>query len=161
MEEFVTSKDGFNRGCKLRVIGKRRHYFVKRLVNKLYPLEIRNSDNSVVKNGSVNDDVIDYGTANRHKRLAAERGTLIRRLNKSKIKLIDSLIASKSSWGVLKRNLVFVLKIIHKFYFNLCLYLAHVFCSYFHGVLDDSKTRFFKQLLVLIIVEVLNSKFFL
>ena len=66
-EEFVTSKDGFNRGCKLRVIGKRRHYFIKRLANKLYPLEIRNSDNSVVKNSSENDDVIDYGRANRRK----------------------------------------------------------------------------------------------
>ena len=84
VEEFVTSKDGFNRGCKLRVTGKRGHYFIKRPVNTLYLSEIRNSDNSVVKNSSGNDDVIDYGRANRPKRLAVERGTLIRRLNKQK-----------------------------------------------------------------------------
>ena len=59
------------------MIGKRGHYFIKRPVNKLYPLEIRNSDNSVVKDSSENDDIIDYGRANRPKRLAAERGTLI------------------------------------------------------------------------------------
>ena len=41
------------------------------------PLEIRNSDNSVVKDSSENDDAIDDGRANRPKRLAAERGTLI------------------------------------------------------------------------------------
>ena len=58
LEEFIASKDGFNRGCKLCVIGRRGHYFIKRPVNKLYPLEIRNSDNSVVKNSSGNDDVI-------------------------------------------------------------------------------------------------------
>ena len=64
--------------------GKWGHYFIKRPVNTLYLSEIRNSDNSVVKNSSGNDDVIDYGRANRPKRLAAERGTLIRRLNKQK-----------------------------------------------------------------------------
>ena len=84
VEEFVTSKDGFNRGCKLRVIGKGRHYFIKRPVNKLYTLEIRDSDNLVVKNSSENDDVIDYGRANRPKRLAADRGKLLRLLNKQK-----------------------------------------------------------------------------
>ena len=73
VEEFVTSKDGFNPGCKLRVIGKQGHYFTKRPVNKLCPLEIRNFINSVVKNSSENDDVIDYVRANRPKRLAAER----------------------------------------------------------------------------------------
>ena len=76
------NKDGFNRGCKLRVIGKRGHYFIKRSANELYPLEFRDLDKSVVKNSSKNDDIIDYGRANRPKRLAAERGTLIRRLNK-------------------------------------------------------------------------------
>ena len=75
--EFVTSKYGLNRECKLRVIGKRGHYFIKRLLNKLYPLEIRNSDNSVVKDSSENDDVIDHGRANRPKRIAAETGTMI------------------------------------------------------------------------------------
>ena len=80
VEEFVTSKDGFNR--KLLLIGERGHDFINRPVNKLYPLEIPNSDNSVVKNSSENDDVIDYCRANRPKRLVAERGTLIRRLNK-------------------------------------------------------------------------------
>ena len=84
VEEFVTSKDGFNHGCKLRVIDKRGHYFIKRLVNKLYPLGIRNSDNSVVKDSNENDDVIDYGRANRPNRLAAEGGTLIRQSNKQK-----------------------------------------------------------------------------
>ena len=84
VEEFVTSKDGFNRGCKLRVIGKGRHYFIKRPVNKLYTLEIRDSDNLVVRNSSENDDVIDYGRANRPKRLAADRGKLLRLLNKQK-----------------------------------------------------------------------------
>ena len=49
IEEFVISQDGFNNGCKLHVIGKRGHYFIKRPVKKLYPLEIRNSDNSVAK----------------------------------------------------------------------------------------------------------------
>ena len=52
VEEFVTSKDGFICGCKLRVFGKRGHYFIKRPANKLHPLEIRNSDNLVVKNSS-------------------------------------------------------------------------------------------------------------
>ena len=80
MEEFVTSKGGFNR--KLRLTGERGHDFIKDLVNKLYPLEILNSDNSVVKNSSENHDLIDYCRANRPKRLAAERGTLIRQLNK-------------------------------------------------------------------------------
>ena len=89
MEEFVTSKDGFNRGCKLRVIGKQGHFFIKRPVNKLYPLEIRDSDNSVVKNSSENDDGIDYGRANRPKLLTTERGTLIPQMNKQKIKLTD------------------------------------------------------------------------
>ena len=28
VEEFITSKDGFNRRCKLRMIGKRGHYFI-------------------------------------------------------------------------------------------------------------------------------------
>ena len=84
MKEFVASKDGFNGGCKLCVIGKRGHYFIKRPVNKLYPLEIRNSDNSVVKYSSDNDDVIDYGKANRAKRFAADRGTLFMRLKKQK-----------------------------------------------------------------------------
>ena len=72
VQEFVTSIDGFNRGRKLRVIGKRWHNFIKRPVNKLYPLEIQDLDNSVVKN-SENDDAIDYGRANTPKRLAAER----------------------------------------------------------------------------------------
>ena len=84
VEELVTSKDGLNRGSKLRVIGKRGHYFIKRPVNKLYPIEIRDSDNSIFKNSSEDDDVIDYGRANRPKRLAAGRGTLIRQLNKQK-----------------------------------------------------------------------------
>ena len=52
VEEFVTSKDGFIWGCKLRVIGKRGHYFIKRPANKLHPLEIRNLDNLVDKNSS-------------------------------------------------------------------------------------------------------------
>ena len=64
------------------MIGKRGHYFIKRPANELYPLEFRDSDKSAVKNSSKNDDVIHYGSANRPKRLAAERGTLIRRLNK-------------------------------------------------------------------------------
>ena len=84
MEELVTSKDGLNRGSKLRVIGKRGHYFIKRPVNKLYPIEIRDSDNSIVKNSSEDDDIIDSGRANTPKRLAAGRGTLIRQLNKQK-----------------------------------------------------------------------------
>ena len=42
-------------------IGKQGHYFIKRPVNKRYPLEIRNSDNSVVKNSSENYDIVDYG----------------------------------------------------------------------------------------------------
>ena len=73
VEEFITIKDGFNRGCKLRVIGKHGHYFIKRPVSKLYPLEIRNSENSVAKNSSENVDVIDYGRASRPKWLAAGR----------------------------------------------------------------------------------------
>ena len=84
VEESFTSENGFNRGCKLRVIGKRGYYFIKRPVNKLYPLEIPNSDNSVVKEISENDDIIDYGKPNKPKRLVADRGTLIRRLNKKK-----------------------------------------------------------------------------
>ena len=84
MEEFVTSKERFNRGCKLWLIAKRGHYFIKRPFNKLYPLEIRNLDNSVIKDISEIDNIIDYGRANRPKWLAAERGTLIRRLNKQK-----------------------------------------------------------------------------
>ena len=40
------SKDRFNCECKLRVIGKRKHHFIKRPVNKLYPLEMRYWDNS-------------------------------------------------------------------------------------------------------------------
>ena len=63
------------------MIAKRGHYFIKRPVNKLYSLEIQNSDNSVVTDCSENDDFIDYGRANRPKRLAAEAGTLVRRLN--------------------------------------------------------------------------------
>ena len=59
------------------MIDKRGHYSIKRLLNKLYPLEIRNSDNSVVKDSSENDDVIDHGRANRSKRIAAETGTMI------------------------------------------------------------------------------------
>ena len=35
VEGFVTSKDGFICGCKLRMIGKRGHYFIKGPVNKL------------------------------------------------------------------------------------------------------------------------------
>ena len=42
VKEFVTSKDGFNCGCKLPLIDRRGHYFNKRPVNKLYPLKIRN-----------------------------------------------------------------------------------------------------------------------
>ena len=42
VEEFVNKS-------KLCVTGKEGHYFIKRPVNKLYPLEIRNSNNSVVK----------------------------------------------------------------------------------------------------------------
>ena len=60
------------------------NYFIKRPINKLHPLEIRNSDNSVFKDSSENNDVIYYGRANRPKRLAAERGALIGRLNKQK-----------------------------------------------------------------------------
>ena len=67
VEKFVTIKDGFNHGCKLRVIAKRVHYFIKRPVNKLYSLEIQNSDNSVVSDCSENDDFRDYGRANRPK----------------------------------------------------------------------------------------------
>ena len=78
VEEFVTSKDGFNRGCELRVIDKRGHYFIKRPANKLCPLENQNSDNVVAKESGKNDDVIYYGRAKRHKRLAAERRILIR-----------------------------------------------------------------------------------
>ena len=63
--EFSTSNYGFNCGCKLC------------MTDKMNPLEIRNSDNSVVKDSSENDDAIDDGRANRPKRLAAERGTLI------------------------------------------------------------------------------------
>ena len=55
-----SSKDGFNCECKLHVIGKRGHYFIK-TCNKPYPLKIRNSDNPVVKSSSENDDVVDYG----------------------------------------------------------------------------------------------------
>ena len=106
MEEFVTNKDEFNRGCKLRVIGKRWHYFIKIPVSKLYSSEIQNSDNSVVNDCSENDDVIDYGHANWPKQLAAETGRLIRRLNKQS--LIEWLIPSQSRWGVLKKDLVFV-----------------------------------------------------
>ena len=77
---------------------------------------------------------MDYSSANRPKRLAAERGSLIRRLNKQK--KIDRLIdCPQIKVGVLKKNLVFVLKTTHKFYFNLCVCLAHVFCSYFYVVL--------------------------
>ena len=72
VDEFVTRKDGFNHGCKLHVTGKRGRYFIKRPV-KLYPLEIRNSDNSVVKNSREIHDVIDYGRANKPKQLAWER----------------------------------------------------------------------------------------
>ena len=54
-------------------------------------MEIPNTSNPVVKDiSSENDDVIDYGRAGRPKRLAAENGTLIRRLNKQK--KIDWLI---------------------------------------------------------------------
>ena len=77
MEEFVTNKDEFNCGCKLRVIGKRWHYFIKIPVSKLYSLEIQNSNNSVVNDCSENDDVIGYGHANWPKQLAAETGRLI------------------------------------------------------------------------------------
>ena len=78
LKELLTRKDWFNRGCKLRVIGKQGHYFIKRPVNKLYPLEleIRNSNNSAVKDSSENDDVIDCDGANRPKRVAAEKRTL-------------------------------------------------------------------------------------
>ena len=55
-----SSKDGFNCECKLHVIGKRGHYLIK-TCNKRYPLEIRNSDNPIVKSSSENDDVVDYG----------------------------------------------------------------------------------------------------
>ena len=72
MEKFITSKDRFNLGCKLHVSGERGHYLIKRPANKLYPLEIQNSDNSVVINSSQNNDVIACGRANRPKRLAAE-----------------------------------------------------------------------------------------
>ena len=73
VEEFITSKDGFDRGCKLRVIGKRGHYFILRPINKLYLLEIQNLDNSFVRNSSENDDVIDDGGANRPEQLAGEK----------------------------------------------------------------------------------------
>ena len=68
VEEFVTSKDGFNHGCKLHGTGKRVRYFIRPV--KLYPLQIRNSDNSVVKNSRETHDVIDYGRANKPKQLA-------------------------------------------------------------------------------------------
>ena len=73
VEEFITSKDGFNRGCKLRVIGKRGHYFIVRPINKLYLLEIQNLDNSFARNSSENDDVIDDGRTNRPEQLAGEK----------------------------------------------------------------------------------------
>ena len=38
VEEFFTSKDGFNYGCKLRVIGKREHYFIKKLEIRTFQL---------------------------------------------------------------------------------------------------------------------------
>ena len=100
--------------------------------------------------------IMGYSRANRPKRLAAERGSLIRRLNKPKTidRLIDCL---QFKVGVLKKKLVFVLKTMHEFYFNLCVCLAHVFCSFFTWFWsDDSKTKFLTLPLVLIIVEVLN-----
>ena len=66
------------------MICKTRTLIIKRPVSKLYPLEIRISDNLVAKNSRENDDVTDCGRANRPKRLAVGRGTLIRRLNKQK-----------------------------------------------------------------------------
>ena len=65
--------NGFNRRCKLSVIGKRGHYFIIRPINKLYLLEIQNLDNSFVRNSSENDDVIDDSRANRPEQLAGER----------------------------------------------------------------------------------------
>ena len=58
VEEFATSKDGFNQGCKLHMIGKRGHYLINTVVNKLYLLEIQNSDNSLVKDISGNYVII-------------------------------------------------------------------------------------------------------
>ena len=77
VEEFAKSKDGFNCGCKLHVIGKQGLYFIKRSVNKLYPLENENLENSVVKDISQNDDVIDYDRANKPNWLVACRETEI------------------------------------------------------------------------------------
>ena len=95
VEEFVTSKDGFNPGCKLCVIGKQGHYFVKRPVNKLCPLGIQNFINSVVKNSNENDDVIDYGRANRPQRLAAERHWFDNWINKNKIEWLINCLQIK------------------------------------------------------------------
>ena len=52
-----------------------RHYFIKIPVNT--PVEFQNSNNSVAKDISKNDDDIDYGRANRLRQLAPERGALI------------------------------------------------------------------------------------
>ena len=57
--------------------------FIKRPVNKLHPLQIQTLNNSVVKNTSENNDVINYGRSNGPKQLSA-RETLIWRLNKQK-----------------------------------------------------------------------------
>ena len=55
-----------------------RTLLLKRPVNKLYPLDIRNEDNLVIKDIRGNDDVISARSrANRPKQLAAEKGTLI------------------------------------------------------------------------------------
>ena len=55
------------------MIGKRRHYFIIRPINKLYFLEIQNLDNSFVRNSSEIDDVIDDDRANRPEQLAGEK----------------------------------------------------------------------------------------
>ena len=68
-----SSKDGFNCECKLHVIGKRGHYFIK-TCNKPYPLEfeIRTIQLLKVVVKMMTSWIMDYSSANRPKRLAAE-----------------------------------------------------------------------------------------
>ena len=60
---------------KIDQVEEFRHYFIKIPVNT--PVEFQNSNNSVAKDISKNDDDIDYGRANRLRQLAPERGALI------------------------------------------------------------------------------------
>ena len=84
VEEFWKSKDGFNRGCKLRLVGKKGSYFIRRPVNKLYPLEIRETlKDNVTKNNEMQDVAV-VELSNRPRRIAADTGTLVRRLQNQK-----------------------------------------------------------------------------